>query len=135
MRSTNHPSWMERLLDTSSPGTRNPEFRADQLALFCRGDVELMSYTLGRFLEEVPPLLVSLRSHLDDEDWEGLLGRVHALREACQVIGAYPMAQACLRFEHRHAVLAEEGDTLLLEAVEEFQRLRSSLRAYLQRVA
>jgi HPt (histidine-containing phosphotransfer) domain-containing protein len=122
---------MERLLDTSAPGP-NREFRPDQLALFCRGDAEVMRYAVERFLQEVPTLLDAMRADLDGADHDALLGRAHALRGACQVIGAYPLAQACLRFEDRFASLDEEGEELLGQVTAEFDRLRPVLRRYLE---
>ena len=112
-------SWMERVLGARGRhGSPRCTFDPEQLSLVCRGDGELERFVLGRFLTEAPAYLASMRGAVDSGDWDDLLSRSHAFRDAAQVVGAYDLARACLRFELSHDRLDSDLAAALVDEVD-----------------
>ena len=91
-----HSTWMERALSEGADhvGTEARAFDPEQLTVVCRGDRELERFVLGKFLTEAPGYLRSMRKAAESGDFDELLTRSHAFRDASQVVGAYELARA-----------------------------------------
>jgi len=126
-----HKSWMEGLIHPEDTSSTAREFDPVELSLFCRGDSELEEYVLDRFMAEAPLVLKDMRQALERGNGDLVLSKAHALRGACQMLGAYPLAQTCLRFELHHDDLVGIGPSLLQEAGEQLESLCVELQRFL----
>jgi HPt (histidine-containing phosphotransfer) domain-containing protein len=97
------------------------------------GDEDPVEEFAGIFLNDVPPLLDSLREGLAHDDAEALRRVAHAIKGICACIGAQNMVRLCSTLEELggSARLDEASRlTALLEA--EFDRVRAALSAELR---
>jgi len=107
-------------------------FDPEQLTMVCRGDRELERFVLGKFLTEAPQYLRAMKQAAEIGDFDELLSRSHAFRDASQVVGAYELARACLRFEMFHDRLGTEmALDLLTEVTARYEAVASQITTFL----
>ncbi|WP_075796630.1 hybrid sensor histidine kinase/response regulator [Massilia putida] len=98
-----------------------------------RGDA-LVQKVIAAYVDDTPQQLRTLRSAIDDLDTGNVRRIAHTLKSASANVGAEALAALCKEMEHLgRADTAEGADAILTDMEQEFQAVRHSLTAILEK--
>jgi CheY-like chemotaxis protein/HPt (histidine-containing phosphotransfer) domain-containing protein len=98
-----------------------------------RGDA-LVQKVIAAYVDDTPQQLRTLRSAIDDLDTGNVRRIAHTLKSASANVGAEALAALCKEMEHLGRADTTEGaDAILTDMEQEFQAVRHSLTAILEK--
>jgi CheY-like chemotaxis protein/HPt (histidine-containing phosphotransfer) domain-containing protein len=119
---------LARCLAASASDEAKETFDGEALLGRLMGDRQLASAVLKGFVEDVPSQLNSLRRRIEEADAPGTRSRAHALNGAAGTVAAEGLRAIALAMEQAGtAGQLDRCGELLPQAVEEFERFRSTL--------
>jgi PAS domain S-box-containing protein len=119
---------LARCLAVSASGEAKETFDGEALLGRLMGDRQLAGAVLKGFVEDVPSQLNSLRRRIEEADASGTRSRAHALNGAAATVAAEGLRAIALAMEQAGTTgQLDRCGELLPQAVEEFERFRSTL--------
>jgi signal transduction histidine kinase/DNA-binding response OmpR family regulator/HPt (histidine-containing phosphotransfer) domain-containing protein len=98
-----------------------------------RGDA-LVEKVINAYVDDTPQQLSTLRRAIDGMDTDNVRRIAHTLKSASANVGAESLAALCKEMEHLGRAATTEGaDGLLTDMEQEFQAVRNSLTALLEK--
>ena len=114
----------------SSPGTELDRAALDKLLALVGGEQALLGELIDSYLQETPPLLVSLRRCLDEGNAMGLRQAAHPLKSSSRDFGARQLSEWARELEDLGKTGTLDGAAILVEQVEaEYSRVKAALEA------
>ena len=104
-------------------------FDSESLLKRLMGDRQLARIIIAGFLEDFPSQLNQLRERLVEADTLGACMHAHTLKGSAATISAYSLSSIGAEMERvAKAGELDQFGKLLLQAVEEFERLKNTLK-------